>query len=100
MTTTNYTMPPKKSMTTGAILMPLNPNQGEEALLWEARNQKWKAISLEPRDDELDWEVNNLEAIHQHVEKRKDKILRLSELQKNNDNTTEEMCSITDDTEH
>jgi hypothetical protein len=79
MTTSIYTMPPKKSNTTGVVLMPLDPNQGEEALL-EARNQKRKAISLEHQDDELNREINNLEAIHQQVEKYKEKMLRLSKL--------------------
>jgi biotin-(acetyl-CoA carboxylase) ligase len=80
-TTTSYTMPLKKSTTTCA-LMPLDPNQGDEALLQEARSQKRKAISPEPRDEELDCEINNLEAIHQQIEKHNGKMLRLSELQR------------------
>jgi hypothetical protein len=70
----------KKSTGTGAVLMPLDPNQGEEALFREARNQKRKAINTDPRDNKLDREINNLEAIHQQVEKHKEKMLRLSKL--------------------
>jgi hypothetical protein len=72
-------MPPNKSRTTGVVLMPLDPIQGEETLL-EARNQKRKAISPEQQDDELNREINNLKAIHQQVEKYKEKMLRLSKL--------------------
>jgi hypothetical protein len=66
-----------------------------EGLLQDAKNQKRKAITNEPRDEELDREISNLEATHQQVEKRKEKMLRLSELQKKIDNTTEEMHHIT-----
>jgi hypothetical protein len=93
-TTTSYTMLPKKLMETGAVLMPLVPNQGDEALLREARSQKRKAIIPEPRDEELDHEINNLEAIHQQVEKSREKMLRLSELQKKINEATEEMRNI------
>jgi hypothetical protein len=54
---------------------------------------KRKAINPGPQDDELDHEINNLEAIHQQVEKRREKTLRLSELQKM-DKATKEMCNI------
>jgi hypothetical protein len=67
-------------MATGAVLTPLDTNQGDEAILSEARMQKRKAISLEPQDHELDCEINNLKAIHQQVEKLREKMLHLSEL--------------------
>jgi hypothetical protein len=57
-------MPPKKATTTGSILTPIDPNQGNEALIREARNQKKKATSPPPREDELDDEISNLELIH------------------------------------
>jgi hypothetical protein len=63
-TTSPYTMPPKKAMTTGSILTPIDPNQGNEALIREARNQKKKATSTSPREEELDDEISNLELIH------------------------------------
>lgn len=56
--------------------------------------QKRKAIIPEPQDDELDREINNLEAIHEQVEKCKEKMLRLFELQKKIDEAIEEMCNI------
>jgi hypothetical protein len=47
MITTNFIMYSKKT-TTSDILVPLDPNQGEEALLREARSQKRKAVSPVP----------------------------------------------------
>jgi hypothetical protein len=73
-------MPPKKMMVIDVVLMPLDPNQGDDALLQKARSQKRKAISPEPQDEELYREVNNLEAIHQQVEKHREKMLCLFEL--------------------
>jgi hypothetical protein len=70
--TTTFVMPPKKTMVPGSILAPLDTNQ-DEILLREARSQKRKAVIPTPQDDELDQEFSNLEAIHQHVEKRKEK---------------------------
>jgi hypothetical protein len=91
-------MSPKKSTTTSVVLMPLDPNQGEEALLRESRNQKRKVVSFELRDDELDRKINNLKAIQKQVEKHKEKMLWLSELQNKIDDTTEQMCNIAPDT--
>jgi hypothetical protein len=75
-------MPPKKARETGFVLRNLDPNQGDEVLLREARNQKRKDVSLEPQDEELDKEINNLEAIHQQMDKYMEKVLCLPELQK------------------
>jgi hypothetical protein len=75
-------MPPKNATITYFVLMTLDTNQGDKALLREARNQTRKEINLEPQDQELDQEINNLEASHQQLEKRREKVLRLSELQK------------------
>jgi hypothetical protein len=71
-------MPPKKAIAPGAALAPLNINQ-EGLPLREARNQKRKAISPTPQEEELDQEIRDLEAIQQ-VERRREKMLRLSEL--------------------
>jgi hypothetical protein len=57
-----------------------------------------KAISPTPQEEELDQEIRNLEAIHQQVERR-EKMLRLSELQKKIDEAVEEMHHITQDNE-
>jgi hypothetical protein len=83
-------MLPKKTTAPGAVLAPLDNNQ-DRILLREAQSQKRKAASLTPQDEELDQEINNLEAIHQQVEKRREKMLWLSELQKKIDEAAEEM---------
>jgi hypothetical protein len=87
-------MPLKKATTTSSVLRTLDTNQGDKALLREVRNQKRKAISLEPPDQELDQEIYNLEAIHQQLEKRREKVLRLSEHQKKIDEATGVMRNI------
>jgi hypothetical protein len=42
-------MPPKKTSSTGAILTTLDTNQGDKALVLEAKLQKRKAIDPDPR---------------------------------------------------
>jgi hypothetical protein len=91
-------MPPKKAIELGASLALLDINQ-EGLPLREARNQKRKAISPTPEEEELDQEIRDLEAIHQQVEKRREKMLRLAELQKKIDEAAEEMCHIKQDNE-
>jgi hypothetical protein len=65
--------------------------------LREAQNQKMNAISPTPQEEELDQEIGDLEAIHQQVERRREKMLRLSELQNKIDEVAEDMCHITQD---
>jgi hypothetical protein len=91
-------MPPKKTTTLGAVLAPLDTNQ-DGILLREARSQKRKAASPAPQDEELDQEISNLEAIHQQVEKRRENMLWLSELQKKIDEAAEGMQHIAQYTE-
>jgi hypothetical protein len=86
-------MPPKKSSGLGAALQPLDVNQ---ETLREARSQKRKATSLTSQE-ELDQEIRDLEAIHQQVQRKKEKMLRLADLQKKIDEAAEEMCHITQD---
>jgi hypothetical protein len=89
-----FVMPPKKTSSgLGAALQPLDVNQ---ETLCEARTQKRKATSPTPQEEELDWEIRDLEAIHQQVQ-RKEKMLRLSELQKKIDEAAEEMRHLTQD---
>ena len=52
------------------------------------------AISSPSREEELNEKINNLKVIHQQVEKRREKMLRLSELQRKIDEATEEMRNI------
>jgi hypothetical protein len=45
----------------------------------------------------LDQEIKDLEAIHQQVQKKREKMLRLADLQRKIDEATEEMCDLTQD---
>jgi hypothetical protein len=91
-------MLPKERMTSGAGLAPLDTNQ-DGVLLREARSQKRKAISPSPQDEQLDQEISDLEAIHQQMERRREKMIWLPELQNKIDEAVEEMWHITQDTE-
>jgi hypothetical protein len=86
-------MPPKKSSALGAALQPLDVNQ---ETLHEARSQKRKATIPTPQE-ELDQEIRDLEAFHQQVQRKKEKMLRLANLQKKIDEAAEEMCHLTQD---
>ena len=84
-------MPPKKASATGAAtLQPLDPNQ-DVVSLREARSQKRKVTSPTPLEDDLDQEIQNLEMINQHVQRKKEKMARLADLQKQIDEASEEL---------
>jgi hypothetical protein len=84
-------MPPKKASATGAAtLQPLDPNQNVVSLR-EARSQKRKAISPTPPEDDLDQEIQNLEMINQQVQRKKEKMARLADLQRQIDEASEEL---------
>jgi hypothetical protein len=87
-------MPPKKTTVPGAALQPLDTNQEK---LREARSQKRKATSPTPPEEELDQEIRDLEAIHQQVQTKREKMLRLADLQKKIDEAAEEMRHLTQD---
>jgi hypothetical protein len=87
-------MPPKKSTVSGATLQPLDTNQ---ETLREARSQKRKATSPTPQEEELDQETRDLEAIHQQVQRKREKMLYLADLQKKIDEAAEEMRHLTQD---
>jgi hypothetical protein len=89
-------MPPKKAIAPGAALQPLDTNQ-ETQLLREARNQKRKATSPTPQEEELDQKIRDLEAIHQQVQRKREKMLRLAELQRKIDEASKEMRHVTQD---
>jgi DNA repair exonuclease SbcCD ATPase subunit len=84
----------KKTAGSGAALQPLDVNQ---ETLREARSQKRKATSPTPQEEELDQEIRDLEAIHQQVQKKREKMLRLADLQRKIDEATEEMRHLTQD---
>jgi hypothetical protein len=90
-------MPPKKASATGAAaLQPLDLNQ-ETLSLREARSQKRKATSPTPQEDELDQEIRNMEMLHQQVQKKKEKMARLANLQRKIDKATEEVRHLAQD---
>jgi hypothetical protein len=89
-----FVMLPKKSSALAAALQPLDVNQ---ETLREARRQKRKATSPTPQEEELDQEIRDLEAIHQQVQRKKEKMLRLADLQKKINEAAEEMCHLTQD---
>jgi hypothetical protein len=59
-------MLPKKAIAPGAALQPLDTNQ-EGLSMREAQNQKRKATSQTPQEEELDQEIRDMEAIHLQV---------------------------------
>jgi hypothetical protein len=87
-------MPPKKTVATGAALQPLDTNH-ETLPLREARNQKRKAINPTLQEEELDQEIRDLEVIHQHVQRKKEKMTRLTDLQKRIDEAAKEVRHLT-----
>jgi hypothetical protein len=91
-----FVMPPKKITVPGAALHPLDTNQ-ETLSLQEARSQKRKAISPTLQEEELDQEIKDLDIIHQQVQRKKEKMTRLADLQKKIDEATEEVCHLTQD---
>jgi hypothetical protein len=89
-----FVMPPKKTAVPGAALQPMDVNQ---ETLCEARSQKRKATSPTPQEEELDQEIRDLEAIHQQVQKKREKMFRLADLQRKIDEAAEEMRHLTQD---
>jgi hypothetical protein len=85
-------MPTKKTAVPRATLQPLDVNQ---ETLRKARSQKRKAISPTPQEEELDQEIRDLEAIHQQVQKKREKLLWLTDLQRKIDEAAEELCHLT-----
>src|SRR5688500_2621291 len=90
-------MKPKKASATGATaLQPLDPNQ-ETLSLRKARSQKRKAVTPTPPEDELDQEIRDIEMLHQQVQRKKEKMARLAELQRQIDEASEEVRHLTQD---
>jgi hypothetical protein len=85
---------PKKTAGPGAALQPLDVNQ---EMPREARSQKRKTTSPTPQEEELDQDIWDLEAIHQQVQKKKENMLRLADLQRKIDEAAEEMRLLTQD---
>jgi hypothetical protein len=75
-----FVMPLKKAIAPVAALQPLDINQ-EGLSLREAQNHKRKATSPTPQEEELNQEIRYLEAIHQQVQRKREKMLRLVKFQ-------------------
>jgi hypothetical protein len=92
-----FVMSPKKITAPGAAaLQPLDTNQ-ETLSLREARSQKRKATSPTLQEEELDQEIRNMEIIHQQVQRKKEKMARLANLQRKIDEATEEVQQLAQD---
>jgi hypothetical protein len=90
-------MPPKKASALGvAALQPLDPNQ-ETLSLREARSQERKTTSPTLQEEELDQEIRNMEIIHQQVQRKKEKMARLADFQRQIDKATEEVRHLAQD---
>jgi hypothetical protein len=90
-------MPPKKASATGAAaLQPLDPNL-ETLSLREARSQKRKATRPTPQEDDLDQGIRNMEMLHQQVQRKKEKMARLADLQRQIDEASEEVRHLAQD---
>jgi hypothetical protein len=84
-------MPLKKTTAPGAAaLQPLDTNQ-ETLSLREARSQNRKVTSPTFQEEELDQEIRDMEIIHQQVQRKKEKMARLADLQRKIDEATEEV---------
>jgi hypothetical protein len=92
-----FVKPPKKITAPGAAaLQPLGTNQ-ETLSLREARSQKRKATSPIFQEEELDQEIRNMEIIHQQVQRKKEKMAWLVDLQRKIDEATEEVRHLAQD---
>jgi hypothetical protein len=60
-------------------------------------NQKRKATNPTLQEEQIDQEIRDLEAIHQQVQRKKEKMAWLANLQRKIDEAAEEMCHLTQD---
>jgi hypothetical protein len=72
----------------------IRPQQQQQA---PARSQKRKATSPTPQEDDLDQEIRNMEMLHQQVQRKKEKMARLADLQRQIDEASEEVRHLTQD---
>jgi hypothetical protein len=79
-TTSTYTMPLKKATATRSILAPIDPQSRKRSSHRRGKESEEEGHQLPPREEELDEEISNLKAIHQQVEKHKEKMLHILEL--------------------
>jgi hypothetical protein len=74
-----------------------SPQHQETLSLREARSQKRKATSPTLQEEELDQEIRDMEIIHQQVQRKKEKMARLANLQRKIDEATEEVRHLVQD---
>jgi hypothetical protein len=89
-------MLPKKTTVLEAALQPLDTNQ-DALSLRQDMNQKRKATSPTLQEEQIDQEIRDLEVIHQQVQRKKEKMAWLADLQKKIDEAAEEMRHLTQD---
>jgi hypothetical protein len=87
-------MPPKKASALGLHCSHWTSTK-KHCVKLEAK--KRKATSPTPQEEELDQEIRDLETIHQQVQRKKEKMLHLSDLQRKIDEAAEEMRHLTQD---
>jgi hypothetical protein len=86
-------MPPKKASGLGAALQPLDVNQ-DTLRSTKPKKEGYRSDASRRR---VDQEIRDLEAIHQQVQKKKEKMLRLADLQRKIDEAVDEMRHLTQD---
>jgi hypothetical protein len=65
----------------GCCVAATGPKPGN-SFLREARSQKRKATNPTLQEEELDQEIRDMEIIHQQVQRKKEKMARLADLQR------------------
>jgi hypothetical protein len=90
-----FVMPPKKITAPGLHFS--HWTQTRRLSLREARSQKRKATSPTFQEEELDQEIRDMEIIHQQVQRKKEKMARLADLQRKIDEATEEVRHLAQD---
>ena len=68
--------------------------------VFSPRSQKRKAVSPTPPEDEIDQEIRDMEMLHQQVQRKKEKMARLAELQRQIDEASEEVRHLAQDEQH
>jgi hypothetical protein len=87
-------MPPKKIVAPGAALQPLDTNQETLSLSPRGSKPEEKGHPSNIQEEELDQEIRDMEIIHQQVQRKKEKMARLADLQRKIDEATEEVCHL------
>src|SRR5688500_15649743 len=87
-------MPPKKASATGTAALQLLDTNQETLSLREARSQKRKATSPTPQEDEMEQEIRDRKMLHQQVQRKKEKMVRLADMQRQIDENTGEVWHL------